>query len=194
LKSFQSLVVLQCPQQQLWTTMRDHLSEFADRIDDIEGIRQIDRRSEPDGRVHVVNEWHIRQQLPPAVRSILKSDELRWIDRNTWDAATWICDWTIEPVHLSQYIACSGQTVFTATMAGRGTRVTFNGELDLKPGLLASLGGYEPLLTGVVESVVTTIIPRNLRNVAEAAAAFVQPTTRSAEQHAVVKTKPRVGK
>ncbi len=179
MRSFNSVAVLKRPQHELWTIMRDHLTEFAGRIADIEDIRQINRTSEPDGKVHVVNEWRVRQQVPAAIRSMLKIGELGWIDRNTWDATTWTCSWTIEPSFLSDYIACSGQTVFAATMAGRGTRLSFSGQLDLRPGMLGSLGGIEPMVTGFLESVVTTIIPRNLRSVAEAAVAFKLPDARA---------------
>jgi hypothetical protein len=155
--------------------MRDHLVEFSGSIADIEGIRQLERTSGPDGMVHIVNEWRMRQQIPAAIRSMLKIGELVWIDRNSWNAATGICSWTIEPSFLGEYITCSGETTFTTAMAGRGARVTFTGELDLKPGLLGSLGSIEPMVSGFLESIVTTIIPRNLRAVVEAAAAFELP-------------------
>ena len=72
--------------------------------------------------------------------------------------------------------SCSSADVsFTTAMAGRGTRVAFAGALDLKPGLLGSLGSIEPLVSGFLEAIVTTIIPRNLRAVVEAAAAFELP-------------------
>ena len=66
--------------------MRDHLVEFSGQIADIEEIRQIERRVDADGVVHIVNEWRVRQQVPAVVRSILKTGELGWVDRNTWDA------------------------------------------------------------------------------------------------------------
>lgn len=187
MKSFRSLVVLKRPPLELWTAMRDHLTEFAGQIADIEEVYQISRTAAPDGMLHVVNEWRASQQVPDALRAMLQIGELRWIDRNTWDAATWTCNWTIEPSFLREQITCSGQTEFAAAMAGRGTRVTFSGELDLKPGLLASLGSMGPMVTGLVESIVTTIIPRNLRNVVEAAAAFPLP-----EQNAVMKPEARI--
>ena len=139
----------------------------------------------------------MRQQIPAAIRSMLKIGELGWIDRNSWNADTGTCTWTIEPSFLSEYIACSGETTFTAAMAGRGTRVTFAGELDLKPGLLGSLGSMEPMVSGFLESIVTTIIPRNLRAVVEAAAAFElrdrEVRRSTATKHAVVKAEPRIG-
>jgi hypothetical protein len=175
LKNFRSLVVLKRPQQELWTIMRDHLVEFAGNIADIEEIRQIQRTAGADGSVHIVNEWRMRQQVPAAIRSMLKIGELGWIDRNSWNVEAGTCSWTIEPSFLGDHIACSGETTFTTAMAGRGTRVAFAGALDLKPGLLGSLGSIEPLVSGFLESIVTIIIPRNLRAVVEAAAAFELP-------------------
>ena len=175
MKTFRSLVVLKRPLQELWTIMRDHLVEFAGQIADIEDVHQITRTVEPGGKVHIVNEWRARQQVPSNLQSMLKLGELRWTDRNTWDEATWTCSWTIEPIALGDHFACSGQTIFAMAMAGQGTRVTFTGDLDLKADLFASLGGVEPTMISFVESIVTTIIPRNLRSVVEAAAAFELP-------------------
>ena len=176
MKTFRSLVVLRRPHAELWTIMRDHLVDIAPHIADIDEIRQLERSMDADGVVHMVNEWRVRHQVPPVIRSILKAEELSWVDRNTWDARTFTCSWTIEPSFLTEYIVCSGQTCFAPAMAGHGARVTFEGGLELKPGLLGgSLGGIEKLMSGFLESIVTTVIPRNLRGVVEAAAAFEVP-------------------
>jgi hypothetical protein len=158
--------------------MRDHLIDFAGRISDIDQIRQVSRTQDSDGNVDIVNEWRVRQQVPAIIRPILKTNELSWIDRNTWDASTHTCSWTIEPGFLTEHVACSGKTFFAPAMGGQGARVTFEGELDLKPGVLSgSLGSVDKLLSGFLESIVTTIIPRNLRSVVEAAATFQSPKT-----------------
>ena len=159
--------------------MRDHLVDFAGHLSDIDEIRQVTRTQDSEGIVHIVNEWRVRQQIPAMIRPILKTNELSWIDRNTWDASTQTCSWTIEPGFLTEHIACSGKTFFAPAMGGQGARVTFEGELDLKPGLLSgAFGGVDKLLAGFLESIVTTVIPRNLRNVVEAAAAFEVPKAR----------------
>jgi hypothetical protein len=175
-KAFRSLVVLKRPHLELWTVMRDHLVEFVGRISHIDEIRQVSRTQDSEGVVHIVNEWRVRQQIPAMIQPILKTKKLSWIDRNTWDADTHTCSWTIEPNFLAEHIACSGKTCFAPAMAGQGARVTFEGELDLKPGLLSGpFGGVDKLLSGFLESIVTTVIPRNLRNVVEAAATFELP-------------------
>jgi hypothetical protein len=175
MKTFRSLVVLKRPQPELWLAMRDHMVDFSGDIADIESIRQLERTTDANGIVHVVNEWRVRQQIPAMLRSILKASELSWIDRNTWDATSHACAWAIEPNFLTEYIACSGITSFAPAMGGQGTRVTFEGQFDLKPGALGRLSSMESLLSGFLESIVTTIIPRNLRAVVEAAAAFRLP-------------------
>ena len=179
MKTFRNLVVIRRPQPELWRTMRDHLVEFAGSIADIENVRQIERTMDPSGNTRITNEWRVRQQIPAAIRSMLKIDALGWIDRNTWDDAAKTCTCTIEPGFLREHIACSGQTIFAEGMGGRGTRVTFSGELDIKPGMIGSLGGLEAVVTAFIESVVTTIVPRNLRAVVEAAAAFELPADRT---------------
>ena len=65
MKTFRSLVVLKRPQPELWLAMRDHMVDFAGDIADIESIRQIERTTDANGIVHVVNEWRVRHQIPP---------------------------------------------------------------------------------------------------------------------------------
>jgi len=170
MKSFRSLAVLKRPPDELWAIMRDRLPEVAPGIADIEEVRELERNS-GDGAVNVVNRWQVKAAMPQAIRTMLKLDELAWIDRNTWDEAARVCTWSIEPCFLTEHIACAGTTSFAPAMGGQGSRVTFEGTLELKPGFLP-LGGIEKLVTGFVESIATTIIPRNLRAVVEAAAQY----------------------
>jgi hypothetical protein len=59
-------------------------------------------------------------------------------------------------------------------MGGRGTRVTFAGTFDLGPGALAgSAGALQKPAAAFIESIATTIIPRNVRKVIEAAARLI---------------------
>jgi hypothetical protein len=101
LNPFRSLVVLRRPHEALWIIMRDRLVDISPHIADIEEIRQLERHEDADGVVRSVNQWRIRQRVPAAIRSILKTDELGWIDRNIWDARNFTCSWTIEPSLLS---------------------------------------------------------------------------------------------
>lgn len=170
MNSFRTLVVLKRPWQELWVTMRDHLPEFAGQVADIAAVHELERTQDADGGVRIVNRWQSRQQIPPAFRAMLQIEELVWVERNRWHEGT--CTWTIEPDLLGECVTCSGETVFTPAMAGQGTRVSFSGELEVKPGLRDRLGNMAPLVSGFLEPLATTLIPRNLRAVIEAAAEF----------------------
>ncbi len=84
------------------------------------------------------------------------------------------CDWSIEPTVLTGHITCEGATRYEPALGGRGTRVAFEGTFDLAPGALGGLAKpLERPLTSFVESVVSTLIPSNLRKIVEGAAALI---------------------
>jgi hypothetical protein len=173
LKSFRSLVVLKRPPRAIWIALRDHMPELAERLPDIESLNQTERRVGEDGKINIVNEWRVRYPFPPAVRSIVDLGDIGWIDRNCWDERAGACDWAIEPFFLTEHIRCKGRTVFEPAMAGNGTRVTLEGQLELKAGFLRGFGTVlESQLAGILEPIVTTAIPKNLRGILEAAASF----------------------
>lgn len=171
MKSFRTIVMLRCPVGALWSTMRDRLPELARDLSDIESVTELSRRKEGSSRTFIDNEWRVRYQLPAFARSFLGTSGLGWIDRNTWNDDTNTCDWTIEPFFMRDQISCSGRTVFGPAMGGQGSRVVLEGSLDLNEGFARMrLGAVTRPLSGVVETIVTTALPKNFRGVLEAAA------------------------
>jgi hypothetical protein len=169
MKTFRTVVVLKRPRNLLWTAMRDQLHEVVAHVPDIESIKEIERAAENDGTIRIVNEWRPRYPLPPGLRTLF-GGELGWTDRNSWDENIHVCTWAIEPFFLSEHIDCAGTTVFEPALAGQGTKVTLEGTLELRPGILSVIGmGSQGPLTTVLESVLTSVIPKNLRAILEAA-------------------------
>lgn len=150
--------------------MRDRLPELASNLSDIESVTELGRRKEGANRTFIDNEWRVRYQLPAFAKSLLGTASLGWIDRNSWNDDTKTCDWTIEPFFMREYISCSGRTVFGPAMGGMGSRVLLEGSLDLNEGFARiRLGTVTRPLSGVVETIVTTALPKNFRGVLEAA-------------------------
>ena len=174
MKPFKALVVVKHPMAAVWATMRDRLAELVPLLDDIESITPIERHETPGGKVALVNEWHTRQRIPALLQARLGADSVSWIDRNTWDPATHRCHWRIEPSVLRGQIECHGVTAYEPAMGGRGTRVTFAGEFELAGGALKSLAGVlEQPVAAFVESIVTLLVPKNLRNILDAAGRLI---------------------
>ena len=112
------------------------------------------------------------------LRTALKADAIGWTDRNVWNARERVCRWSIEPWLLRGGIGCSGETRYEAAIGGRGTRITFEGRFELSPGALSGIAGaLAGPITPFVESIVSNLIPRNLRKVIEAAARTPQPSS-----------------
>ena len=169
MKTFKNIVVLKHPIEPVWQTMRDRLSELPALVDDIESIRVIERHAE-DGKVRLLNEWRSSQSVPVFLRSSLGATAIEWLDHNVWDDATNQCKWRIEPNVLRGHITCEGATSFEPAMGGRGTRATIEGTFNLAPVAVRGLAGpFEQAVTSFVESIVSTMIPKNFRKILEAA-------------------------
>jgi len=170
MRTFSTLIVLRAPPEPLFAVMRDRLAELVGSIDDIKGLEQLER-AETDRDVVVVNRWHARQTIPGLVRERLGDGEISWVDRARWSNQDLLCRWSIEPSVGDGAITCVGATSFAPAMAGRGCRVTFEGELAIAPEFIGSLVG--PLAGPIrllVESIGMNIVPSNFRAVAELAA------------------------
>ena len=170
MKRFSSFTMVKQMTQPLLRAVRDRLPEIARHMDDVESIEQLERVEQADGSLTLVNSWHACHKIPAMLQKRLGAATVSWIDRAQWFTSQQRCCWTIEPSLLAGYIVCSGSTRFETAMTGRGTRVTFEGGFDLKPGFLGGASAaLEPLISSFVESVVSTIIPRNLARAIAAA-------------------------
>lgn len=169
MKPFKSLVIVKHPVELVWTTIRDRMPEIVPMLDDVASVRVVERRSDGNGMVQLVNEWRVRVDVPAALSAILPPDQLGWIDRAEWDESTHECHWAIEPFLLPGAIDCTGMTRFEPAIGGRGTRITFAGTLGVDRsrlgGIASSLG--VPVSAGL-EMIVSTMIPKNFRKTTEA--------------------------
>jgi len=162
MKPFQSFTMIRHPCDEVWATMRDRLPDVAAAMEDLQGIEVLERAVDADG-LRVINRWSARQKVPAMLRGALGAEGIDWLDRALWRESQRVCEWTIEPSVLKGHIECGGKTRYESAMAGRGTRVTFEGYFNLRPGFVGMLpASLEPAIAGFVESVVTTMIPRNL--------------------------------
>ena len=172
MKQFQALAVVKQPVSVMWVTVRDRMPDLAAMVEDVESITLIDRTDLGEGRVRLVNEWQAAQRIPELLAKPLKVSTIGWVDTAVWDSATMVCTWSIQPFVFPEHIDCRGTTKYESAMGGRGTRVTFEGSFDLAPGALGGLAKpLERPVGAFVESIISTMIPKNTRKIIEAAAA-----------------------
>lgn len=180
MKHFSSFTMVRLPVDAVWVTMRDRLGEVAAAMEDLQGIELLDR-SVDGGGLRLLNRWTARQKVPAMLRAALGGDSIAWLDRACWRDADKVCAWSIEPAVLAGHIDCGGSTRYESAMAGRGTRVSFEGYFNLRPGFAGALpAALEPAAAGFVESIVSTVIPRNLARAVIAAGELIAAERRGA--------------
>ena len=180
MKPFSSFAMVRHSVDTVWGTMRDRLPEIGRRIDDLRSIDELERANLTDRNLRIVNRWVAKQDLPLVLQIALATDSISWIDRAVWDESARVCTWTLEPSMRVRFLECAGTTRYAPAMAGRGTRVSFEGQFELNTRLLGNLpGGFEQTLSRFAESVIATVIPRSLSRAVTAAGELIATERRS---------------
>jgi hypothetical protein len=163
------MIVVKHPKPVVWETMRDRLTEMAPFLDDVSSIKQLDRTDLVNGGVRLTNLWKADIEIPEAIRSVLHASDVSWLDRAEWFQTNSRCEWQIEPQFFTEHIKCHGTTIFEPAIGGRGTRITFEGIIDIT---LNNIPGVPNFMLGTatkaIESLVTTLIPKNFQKMATA--------------------------
>ena len=169
MKTFKSIIMVKYPRQVVWETIRDRLPEMVPFLDDVGAITQEYREEQAAGSLQLINVWKADVKIPPMLHSVIDPSTLSWTDRADWNDSQNTCHWAIEPHFFLNRIRCSGTTQFEQAIGGRGTRINFEGELEVTakdfPGLPAFM---EVAATQAIESLVATLIPKNFRKVTDA--------------------------
>lgn len=176
MKPFKCVMVVRHPQPLVWDTVRDRLPELVPYMSDVASIVTESREEPARGVVRLVNRWTAKAPIPRALAGVLRPEMLGWTDYAEWRDAEGTCGWRIEPRFFPDRVKCAGLARYETAMAGRGTRVTFEGSLEIAAG-----GGFlAGPVSGAIESFVTSLIPRNAQNLYRAVGSFLDRATAGA--------------
>jgi hypothetical protein len=175
MKTFKTLAIVKYPRALVWTTVRDHLPELVPHLADIADVEIQSRDESTSGIIRLVNFWRAETQIPSILKSVVTPEMLSWTDRAEWRPDTWECRWQIQPYFVAGGAQCNGVTRYEEAMAGRGTRLVYEGNLDLST---ARVSGVPALVTGAsasaIEAFVAGLIPRNFQKLAQAVSHYLQ--------------------
>jgi hypothetical protein len=169
MKTFKSVIMVKYPKEEVWRAMRDRLPEMTPYLDDVAAITQEERKEQADGSLKLINVWKADIKIPSLFQSVIDPSTLSWTDRAEWFEKESRCRWTIEPHFFTDCIRCAGTTRFEPAIGGRGTRITFEGEMEILTKKIAGLPPFmEATAAKTVESLVISLIPKNFRKIIDA--------------------------
>ncbi len=171
---FKSTAVIKHPVDLVWVTMRDKTPELVGLLDDVESVIVRERVEQDSGDVKVINVWQAAPKLPSFLHRYITPEMLAWTDYAEWLGQSQTCNWTIEPNAFANRIECSGNTTFEPAIGGRGTRVTFDGKIELAPDDLARVtGAIGTIGTSAVEAYIQKLLPNNFIKLTKALSSYL---------------------
>jgi hypothetical protein len=173
MKPFSSIAIVKHPLDLVWVTIRDRLPELVPFIEDMEQITQLKREELPEGIVKLDNLWQANLKLPVLQFAKLKPEMFAWIDQAEWREHTHECHWEIKAQYLPDSLECRGVARYQPAIGGRGTRVTFEGQLGVSAVNLPGLGMLDGSFLKGFESLASSLIPKNMRKLTEAVGGFL---------------------
>lgn len=98
----------------VYELVRDRLSELVPHLPNVERIEVLERKESP-GKVHLLNHWFVKVDIPGMVKKFLKPEYLSWKDRAVWDDAAKEVRYDLEAAVASGLFSVKGVNRFVAT-------------------------------------------------------------------------------
>jgi hypothetical protein len=123
---------------------------FMETMPDLTYAKLLERRDDPDGKIHIRMEMCAFGQIPKAAQHILKPDMLVWQEISTWDPAKRTYTYDIKTKHLTKLFTFKG--IWGYREAGPDKTVQFcHGEVNIAL----------PLIGGLIEKAIWPALKKN---------------------------------
>ena len=176
--NIKTVCVIKHPIESVWFTMRDELPNLINLLEDIESITVQLYKNKNSAITEVVNVWAASPKLPKVLSKKLDPKMFIWTDYAKWNNDKLECVWRIVPHHFSDKANCAGSTKFENALGGRGTKVTFSGNIDWNNQNHAGLSGIlEDAVRKGIEVFVQSLIPKNFRKITGAVSTHLDSTS-----------------
>jgi hypothetical protein len=165
------------PRELVFGTIRDRLPELVPHMPNVKSI-EVKERHEEGAVTRLLNLWTAKAEIPAIAQRYMKAEMLQWTDSATWDAARFVCDWSIEMLAFPGVLECSARNTYHAV--GDETELEINGSLVLHldrapiPRMIAFT--VRPL----IERIVGTSLRPNLTSIGDGVAGYLRAQAASA--------------
>lgn len=165
---FKTVSIIKHPQDTVWQTMLNHFPLIGDHVDDIESIVNEREVQLSNGSIKMVNIWTANPPLPDVISRFIKPEMLVWTDTAVWDKQEMICNWTIHSHYFKNNMVCSGFTKFDSAIGGKGSRLSFEGNIEFSKDFSLLTGIMDKMVSKTIESVISKMVPNNFQKITAA--------------------------
>lgn len=161
------------PRELVFRTFRDRTPDLLPYLPSVAELELIEENI--DGPLkRSIKRWRgSSDEIPGALRPLVRPDLLEWLDHATWDEQHFTCEWRHEFRALPGAISARGTTRYSAE--GEATRITIEGEFTIRPqGLTFVPQVIARKLAPTLERFVVGQIKPNLRGTNDAMAALLE--------------------
>jgi hypothetical protein len=171
---FQSSQVIPFAVEDVFVLVRDRLQDLVPYMPNVKKIVTESREEAGEQKVHLLNRWYGKAEIPRAVEKMIDPEKITWLDTATWDSGQKSCSWEIKPMFFQDNVSCSGVNYYREEGDG-STRLEITGELTVQtkgmPGVPRILAGK---ISGQVEKFVVKLLTPNLDNLAEGVTQYLK--------------------
>ena len=123
---------------------------FRETMPDLTYAKCLERRDDPDGKIHVKMEMCAHGQIPKAVQHLLKPEMLTWQEISTWDPATKRYTYQVKTKYFSNMFVCKGYWGYRETGPNKTVQYC-DGIIEIKI----------PIFGGIIEKAIVPNLKKN---------------------------------
>ncbi len=147
------------PIDTVYKIVRDDLSKLVEFMPNISKI-ECKERSEDNGKIHILNHWFAKGEVPAMAKKFINPDILSWKDVAVWDEATKTVEYRLESFVANSIFSVRGKNTFKSAADPSKTELLVVCDMEIYPD---KVPGVPRLLAGTIKPVIEDFIGRLLK-------------------------------
>lgn len=153
--------IIEQPADKVYCTVRDHLTEIAPFLPNVEKITMESSDTIEDGK-KVLNRWYANVPVPGLLKKVLNPEMFSWLDRADWNDGQMTVEYVLESTFGQDLFDARGKNTFIDLGDGR-TELKLECDIEIYP---EKVPGVPKLLAKkvgpAIESLLTQMLEPNL--------------------------------
>lgn len=149
--------------EQVYTLVRDHISDIAKFLPSVEKIEQINSTETETGKHEKENHWYANIQLPKLIAGYIPENLMRWKDFAYWDDNSKEVTYRLESFIGNQLFSAEGKNKFTHSKTANEMILSVSCEVkihgDALPGIPKLLARK---ITPAIEKLIEKMLEPNI--------------------------------